>query len=53
MALMTVITAYENALEGLRDTGSIPVPLKEISIVQVLERVGIDSWDETRRKVSA
>jgi 2-methylisocitrate lyase-like PEP mutase family enzyme len=53
MALMTVITAYENALEGLRDTGSIPVSLKEISIVQVLERVGIDSWDETRRKVSA
>jgi len=53
MALMTVITAYENALERLRDTGSIPVPLTEISIVQVLERVGIDAWDETRRKVSA
>ncbi len=53
MALMTVITAYEKALTGLLETGSIPVPIEQISIVQVLERVGIDAWDETRRVVSA
>jgi 2-methylisocitrate lyase-like PEP mutase family enzyme len=53
MALMTVITAYEAALEGLRDTGSIPVPLKNISIPQVLERVASETWDAHRAKVSA
>lgn len=51
MTLMTMITAYEAALKGLRDTGMIPVPLEEISIVQVLERVNIDGWDADRRAV--
>lgn len=53
MALMTVITAYENCLEGLRDTGTIPEPLKTISIPQVLERVNSESWDAHRQAVSA
>ncbi|MHA6729696.1 isocitrate lyase/PEP mutase family protein [Devosia sp. A369] len=52
MALMTVITAYEAALQGLLDTGVIPVPLKEISIVEVLQRVNIDGWDADRVAVS-
>lgn len=51
MALMTVITAYEAALKGLHETGMIPVPLEEISIVQVLERVNIDGWAADRKAV--
>jgi 2-methylisocitrate lyase-like PEP mutase family enzyme len=53
MALMTVITAYEACLEGLRDTGMIPPPIKNLSIVQVLERVASEKWDDIRAHVSA
>jgi 2-methylisocitrate lyase-like PEP mutase family enzyme len=52
MALMTVITAYEAALKGLHDTGMIPVPLEQISIVEVLQRVNIDGWDADRKAVA-
>ncbi|GAB5373920.1 MAG: isocitrate lyase/PEP mutase family protein [Acuticoccus sp.] len=52
MALMTVITAYEACLSGLKETGTIPEPLENISIPQVLERVDSLSWDEARKAVS-
>jgi 2-methylisocitrate lyase-like PEP mutase family enzyme len=53
MALMTVITAYEACLKGLKETGTIPEPLESLTIVGVLERVNIDGWDLDRRAVSA
>ena len=52
MALMTVITAYEAALAGLRDTGMIPVPLEELTIVEVIERAKSKGWDADRAAVS-
>ncbi|MCA0921297.1 isocitrate lyase/PEP mutase family protein [Pseudooceanicola nanhaiensis] len=52
MALMTVITAYEACLKGLKETGTIPEPLEALSIVGVLERVDIEQWEADRKFVS-
>lgn len=52
LLLAAAMSACEAALEGLRDQGSIPNMPRNLSVIEIFERVGLRAWDEVRSQVS-
>jgi 2-methylisocitrate lyase-like PEP mutase family enzyme len=52
LSLVAAIGACEQALEGLMQQGKIPDPPREMTVVEMFRRVGLEEWDAHRKAVS-
>lgn len=52
LSLVAVIGACEQALEGFKQQRRIPDPPREMTVVEMFRRVGLEEWDAHRKAVS-
>jgi 2-methylisocitrate lyase-like PEP mutase family enzyme len=52
ISLVAAIGACEQALEGLKQERQIPEPPREMTVVEMFRRAGLEEWDVHRKAVS-